>query len=1097
MRAVNSRSTFVVVATLLLLCVLAIAQADTAGISGRIEGPLGAVLVGARVRVTNLDTGVQTTTLTNESGVYVFANLRPGPYRMVVDKEGYRQIVLRDLVLNVQDALGRNFTMEVGSVIQSVTVTALGEELNISPTVSTVVNDQFVQNMPLNGRSFQSLIYLSPGVVLTTATPATPGQFSVNGQRSNANYFTIDGVSANFGTAVYLGQTLAGTTPALTTAGGTNGLVSVDAMQEFRTQTSSTAPEFGRMPGAQISIVTKGGGNQWHGTLFDYLRNDLFDARNYFDYAQPTNGNPALPKPPLRQNDFGGTFSGPILQDRTFFFFSYEGLRLRQPNTENGYFLTPASRANVSAAWAPIVNSLPLPDPNAKLLDLSCDNVTIPCNGEIRAAYSDPSSLNAYSLHIDHTLSRKISLFARYNHAPSTQGWNYFQELTNTTSSTDTATAGVTMAVSPKMVNDFRANWSKATGLLNTTLNTFHGATIPSESVLYPPGFNLGNAQAYFAIFVGGAYQEVRTGSAVSNAQRQLNFVDTFSRTVGVHQLKFGLDFRRMKPTTSSGNGDGLFAWGAGPHADGWFALRNGTVDELLTGSGTPITAHIDNWSFFGQDTWKVSPRVTVTYGVRWDINKPPVSDTAGYPLYAVQGIFDSKPLGLAPAGTPLWHTQYDAVAPRIGVAYQIIPKGVVRGGFGLFYDLGYGAGVAGTLGDEFPYLRRQDVFGYDQQGNPVLPLNLSLPIYQPPPFTTTMNANALAVDAVDPHLRLPVTYEWNAAFQRELSANQSITATYVGAYGQNLLRHDGIVPPGSVFAGGSGYVLATHGNGYSHYNAMQLQFMRRMAHGLQAMVSYSLAKSKDLGSADIGSGYWGIGSGYYAASLSSLVLPRAGPSDFDIRNSISAALSYQIPAPAWGNMGHAALRGWAVDGIFRATSTPPFNVTIGGYDSGIGHYTVQPDLVPGQPIWIPDATEPAGKALNSGAFTLPTFPAQGNSSRNGIRSPYGIDQIDLALRRRFDITERIKLDVRVEYFNLFNHPMFGGYGLAPYSFWGNCSGNTPATCAGNASLHFGKVWPKNTLNVNLGGGGLNGGQSALYAPGGPRSGQFSLKLHF
>lgn len=1080
------------VAVYLLMSSFASAQGDGATLSGRITDQTGVVLVSAQVQVINVDTGLLLSTLTNSDGVYVIPDLRSGPYRVAVEKEGFRKIVLTDLILNVQDAIGRNFTMQIGQRNELITITAGREELNLSPAVSTVADQQFVENMPLNGRSFQSLIYLTPGLVLTTSSQDAPGQFSVNGQRSNANYFMVDGVSADFGSAPAssIGQAMAGTTPALTAAGGTNSLVSVDAMQEFRIQTSSYAPEFGRMPGAQISIVTKGGGNQWHGTAFDYIRNDLFDARNWFNNAQPENGNPAEPKPPLRQNNFGGTFGGPIWRDHTFLFFSYEGLRLRLPNTEDAYFLTPASRANVSAVWAPIVAGIPVPDANAKLLDPSCDNITIPCNGEINAAYSDPSSFNVYGLRVDHTLTKKITLFARYNHAPSTLAQNSFAQVQHTTFNTDTLTAGMTMALSPAMVNDFRANWSRATGFLNFTLDTFHGATVPSPSVLYPPGgFNLGNAQAYFGICLDGCAGGglVQTGTRDKNTQRQLNFVDTLSNAVGAHQLKFGVDFRRMKPTTSTDNGDDIFVFG-------WPALKDGTVDQLLTGASTPITAHTYNWSLFGQDTWKITPRLTLTYGLRWEINTPPVSDVAGSPLYAVQGIFDSNPFQLAPAGTPLWHTQYSAFAPRIGAAYQITPKTVVRGGFGLFYDLGYGADVSYAMGGTFPYLRENFVNGDDSKGNPVLPLNLSLPVYQPLPFSTTITANALTVDAVDLHLRLPVTYEWNAAFERELGTNQTITATYVGANGQNLLRKDNIVPPGSVFAGGAGLVVAMHGNGYSHYNALQLQFMRRMSHGLQALVSYSLAKSSDIGSDDMG--------GYYATSVNTVVLPALSPSDFDTRNTFSAALSYQIPAPAWGKVSHAALGGWALDGVFRASTGPPVNVQIDGIDPGIGFYTTQADLVPGEPIWISMPSEPAGKALNPFAFTLPTFPAQGNFPRNGIRSPYGIDQTDLALRRRFNITERVKLDFRAEFFNLFNHPMFGGYGFAPYSIWGLCNGNTPASCptpiiAPPGPGVFGRVWPGNTLNVGLGGGGLNGGQSPLYAPGGPRSGQLALKLTF
>jgi len=1068
------------VTLVLAFCIPSFGQSENATLSGTITDPSGASVQGAQVKLTNVNTGITATVPSNESGLYVLTNIHPGQYRMVVEKAGFRQVVLTDITLNVQDVLSRNFKLQVGVVGESVTVSGATETVNTtSAAVSTVVDNQFVENMPLNGRSFQSLIELTPGIVLTPSSQNAPGQFSVNGQRNNANYFTIDGVSANIGStpSYSVGQTMAGVTPGLTSGGGTNGLVSVDAMQEFRIQTSSYAPEYGRMPGAQISIVTKGGTNRWHGTAYDYLRNDFLDARNYFN-------QPPEPQPALRQNDFGGTVGGPIWKDKTFFFFSYEGLRLLQPNTEDSYFLMPASRTNVSAAWAPIVNSLPIPDTNANLLDPSCDNVTIPCNGEIKAAYSNPSRFNAYSVRIDHNLTKNITAFARYNHVPSTQGQNNFQEVTNTIANTDTATAGLTMTLGPQMMNDFRANWSKATGFLTITLDNFHGATIPAQSVLYPPGFNFGNAQAYFAISVDGAYQEVRGGSRDTNTQRQWNFVDTLSRTVGAHQLKFGVDFRRVNPSTNTDNGDSLYAWGGGPHPDGWWALQNGYVDTLLSGTSIPITAHMDNWSFFGQDTWKATRRLTLTYGLRWDINTPPVSTTPGRPLYAVQGVFDSNPLGLAPAGTPLWHTQYDAFGPRIGAAFQITPKTVVRGGFGLFYDLGYGGSIGGTMGGDFPYSIENFANGYDANGNPLLPFDFTNPIYQPLPFSTTITANALQVDAVDPHLRLPVTYQWNGAFERELGTNQSISATYVGANGQRLLYGDRIVPPGSIFqtSGSGGFATATRNAAYSHYNALQLQFKRRMSHGLQALVSYSLAKSSDLASTD--SGF------LFFPSVSVATLPPLTPSDFDIRHSASAAISYEIPTPSWGKAGHAALGGWALDGIFRASSGPPLDVAMGSYNSAVTYNYVRPALVPGQPIWIPDPTEPAGKALNPDAFTLAPNGASNDALRNTIRSPYGIAQIDLAMRRRFNITERVKLDFRAEYFNLFNHPMFYG----PDVFWGFCYSQP---CSGQQFSTFGKVDKGNTLNVGLGGGGLNGGQSALYAPGGPRSGQLTLKLTF
>src|SRR5206468_3105713 len=225
-----------------------------------------------------------------------------------------------------------------------------------SGTVSTVIDRPFVENLPLNGRSFQTLIMLTPGVVTTATFFADQGQFSVNGQRADANYFTVDGVSANFGVTGYIAlvQTASGALPALSASGGTNSLVSVDAMQEFRIQTSSFAPEYGRTPGGQVSIVTRAGTNALHGTLFEYFRNDRLDARDWF-----VNFN-ALPKPAERQNDFGGVLGGPIVKDKTFFFFSYEGLRLRQPSTQQSVVPDASSRQQAPAAMRPYLNVYPI-----------------------------------------------------------------------------------------------------------------------------------------------------------------------------------------------------------------------------------------------------------------------------------------------------------------------------------------------------------------------------------------------------------------------------------------------------------------------------------------------------------------------------------------------------------------------------------------------------------------------------------------------------------------------------------------------------------------------------------------------------------------
>src|SRR6266404_4878809 len=338
------------------------AQTENASILGSVTDPTGAVVPSATIRLIDTDRGLKSEVATGSSGFYSFPNVRPGHYRMDVEKSGFKPLRLTGITVNVQDNLGQNFKLDVGSASETITVEANAVKVNTTDgTVSTVVDRTFADNIPLNGRTFQTLIMLTPGVVVTQTASDDQGQFSVNGQRADANYFTIDGVSANFGVTGFfpLGQVAGGALPALSAQGGTNSLVSVDAMQEFRVQTSSFAPEFGRTPGGQVSIVTRSGTNDFHGTLFEYFRNDVLDANDWFNGY--TN-NPPLAKAKNRQNDFGGVFGGPIIKDRAFFFFSYEGLRLRQPLTQQTIVPDVASR-NVQTAGSiairPYLNAYP------------------------------------------------------------------------------------------------------------------------------------------------------------------------------------------------------------------------------------------------------------------------------------------------------------------------------------------------------------------------------------------------------------------------------------------------------------------------------------------------------------------------------------------------------------------------------------------------------------------------------------------------------------------------------------------------------------------------------------------------------------------
>src|SRR6266702_539462 len=336
-----------------------LAQSELAGVYGRVTDQSGAVIVDAEVEIKNVETNQSIIVKTNQDGLYTIPSLHPGHYLISARKPGFKTVTVTELELNIQDNVVRNFALQVGSIAETVTITA--DDLHINTTdaaVSTVVDRQFAENLPMNGRSFQSLIDLTPGVVLTVNSVQDSGQFSVNGQRAVSNYWMLDGVSANIGlsSAGTPGNGLSGALGSFSVLGGTNSLVSVDALQEFRIQTSTYAPEFGRTPGGQISIVTRSGTNKFHGTAFDYLRNDLFDANDWFANSA------GLPKPKERQNDFGGTFSGPILKDRTFFFFSYEGLRLRLPQVALTTVPDLLARQSAIPAVQPFLNAFPIPN---------------------------------------------------------------------------------------------------------------------------------------------------------------------------------------------------------------------------------------------------------------------------------------------------------------------------------------------------------------------------------------------------------------------------------------------------------------------------------------------------------------------------------------------------------------------------------------------------------------------------------------------------------------------------------------------------------------------------------------------------------------
>ena len=538
------------------------AQSPNGTINGRVLDPSNKVIGGADILVISDATGVQYSGKTNEDGIYVVPNLPPGAYRLQVSKLGFKTLIKPDIVLNIQNALSINFTLPVGAAFETVTVEGGASMINTTDaSVSTVVDETYVKNMPLNGRSFQDLILLTPGV--TTQTPqasvsapygfgiGVTGEFSVNGQRPESNYYTVDGVSANVGATAGGNMTqssagASGSVPGTTALGTTQALVSVDDLQEFRVQSSSYSAEYGRNPGGQFAFETKSGTNQWHGTAYDYLRNGAFDAEDWFnDYF-------GVKEPALRQNDFGGTFGGPVKipslyngKDKTFFFFSYEGLRLTQPQAASVDYVPDGTlRSSAAAALQPVLNAFPVQSSNG---------IDDPANGfaQFIGSWSNPSSIDSTSVRLDHLVNDKLRLFFRFSDTGSSSAsrGTYSQSLTPAMNNISdytlrTYTAGASSLFASNFSNDFRLNYTS-----NETTSTAvspgfgGGAPLDLQQLL---GLSAGSGGS--VLLNVGPYLTILLNSRSAGTQSQWNLVDTVSLSLGRHQLKFGVDYRRLAP---------------------------------------------------------------------------------------------------------------------------------------------------------------------------------------------------------------------------------------------------------------------------------------------------------------------------------------------------------------------------------------------------------------------------------------------------------------------------------------------------------------------------------------------------------------------
>lgn len=1034
----------------LLLCFifpgLSFSQSTNATISGGVTDPSGNLIVGADVLIKNDTTGVVYNAKTNRVGMYLIPILPPGHYHVQVAKPGFKSIIRADVVLNVESAVALNFELPIGATSESVTIDSASPAMNTTDaSVSTVIDRKFVENVPLNGRSFQDLISMTPGVV--TVSPQAQagtgiqhtGDFSVNGQRSESNYYTVDGVSANIGAGNTAGSSSNGASgglPGSTALGTTQSILPLDALQEFRVLSSTYSAEFGRSPGGQFTFATRSGADQFHGSVYDYLRNNYFDANDWF------NDHNHVRIAALRQNDFGGTFGGRVLlprlydgRDRSFFFVAYEGLRLTQPQAATIQYVPDSfMRAQASSVMQPILNAFPQPTAGAT----DYGSASAPSLAQFIQTYAVPSRIDSTSARLDHQFNRRVSAFFRWGNTPSSTSSRTLSALNTLSVNTGTYTFGLSTQITDALTNDFRLGYAQADSVSSQALDSFGGAT----------PIDLGSAMAQstsatmepfvFISISGIGTSSLGSYNSAANRSRQWNIVDTFSMVRGHHFVRYGFDFRRIESPTTA----------VSPVIQAEYlsaaSLLNNSSDLTFLIKRNQSSLLFHEAAAFVEDEWRLSPRWSLSGGLRWEVNPPPTSSN-GNPLYTLAGdISQPSTLTVAPAGTPLWKTSWYNFAPRLGFAWT--PHGtdgkdttVLRAGAGVFFDTDNQVAALGVTG--LGFLAQSTL---TKAALPITAAQLSFPISTEAPYTSA------SLYAYPQHLQLPYTLQWNVSLQQALGRNQSFTLTYVGASGRRLLQSQLINVSscnplfGSIYFTPSGIT--------SNFQSLQAQFQRSISHGLHVLVSYTWAHSIDFGS-------------------NSTTYPVVrGNSDFDVRNNLSGGLSWDIPSAGKGLL-RPIVSDWGVDGRFMARTA--FPITLNGSSqtdaTGAIYYTGV-NIDPTKPLYLYSSTYAGGKVINPAAFSLPVGAAMGNAPRNSIRG-FGLEQVNLAVRRNFHIVGDVHLQFRAETFNLFNHPNFGYV--------------NPTL----SSAQFGQA--TKMLNQSL------GTLSAQYQSGGPRSMQFSLRASF
>ena len=1028
--------------TLVLLTMPLRAQVSAA-ISGRVLDSTGAAVAGATVTVKSLDTGASRTVKTDTSGDYTVLGLPLGPQEVTALSPGFNTTGPLNVTLVVGQDAALNLVLTVSHPDTIAIVTDSTPLVNTTTSsVSGVVGEQQIKDLPLNGRSFDDLITLNPGAVNYSAmksanTSTSDGNtFSVDGRRTYENLFLLNGIE-------YTGSSQLGITP-----GGVSGeLLGIDAIREFNALTDTYGAQYGKRAGAQVSAITQSGTNQVHGTLYEFLRNSDLDARNFFDQAFV---------PPFRRNQFGGSLGGPLKRNKWFLFGNYEGFR--QVLAESSVSVVPDNQArqgllpNALGVYVPVskLNRAMLqymqlwPSPNGAELTvnglpsgtaLSYNNPRQSVRedfGTLRSDYiiSDRDTFSAaYTIDDgDSTIPQSDPLFGAYEPLRS-----------------QVASVEETHVISPEILNTFRAGFSRAAFAFD-----------PVDFVSFPASTNFVTGLGPGGIVVGGGVTTSAGGTITSagpnnasdvwNRRNLFTYTDSVQIIKGRQQITAGVWFQRIQDnedTASRQLGQASFA--------SLTTFLQGTVTSFQV---VPDANELGWRSFFGaayfEDAIKLRPNLTFQAGLRYEFTNGWNEESGRASNYvSANGILQTNPIEGSSAFTQ--NNATHLLGPRAGLAWDVFGNGktAVRAGYGMYY----------SLIDDLSFLLNS-IPPY----NGSVSLKGSLPSLVPltagvPPAAGTI----FAPQGVQPNAKTPTVQEWNFTIEQQLTSNTVLRTAYVGSFGYHGfvdvdpnaiapltcsvsagcsaggdLKTGSLVPQGTLYIPGPGTALRNpklgagffwYTEGNSSYNALQVDVIHRFSSGLQFRANYTWSKDLDMNSALTGA---------QASNEAQMVMDPYdlhrdwGPSAYNIPNSGSISGTYELPfgkGRAWANnlggVGNRLVSGWQFNTIVSLMSGFPFTPQIGSNQSGDGD-TRNPD----RPSLNPTFSEPIvlgspNQWFNPKAFSLPLAGTFGDLGR-GVFSGPGLAEVDASLFKTTAITERTNLQFRAEFFNVLNRANFG-----------------------------------------------------------------------